>query len=801
MRPEYAGVQGAPVGANGLVGGKICSPAEANTTACPGGNSSLSLQSTLFTNYMNLFPAPNNTPGANGFSNDRVDTIAVTRPTDRFFLRLDENLSNSQRLNLSISRIHMTNSIPAPWLHAARSYTYDHDVTGSLQYNWVLSPTSILDVHLGFGTAKLYSDGVSGNGSQADPSINTTTWGFDPLIVNNPSRTTSHIPPVLNISGFSNVGGSEFDTFINQTENGSVGYTKVIGRHTIKVGYEQYYYRFNENGGDHTGVAWINNGGGSVQNWQNPGDGTTGFPLAELMMGSSHVFQWGNWNISPYGFNEGAYAMDDWKVNRKLTVQMGLRWDHDGPRSPKSFAPGQSSPLMYDITAKNVLTANAGWNWGQVTSTIPGLGALPQPAWLTQGATGRDVLLHTPEYPQKNLYTTDWKNFQPRLGIAYAIDDKTVVHASAGIIDQGLNGLSTDWFSFYYNSITMNQISSTDGQHWISELGPDHGLGTFPSQTAGTNLGYYPAIHNNTDYGFRPLGRRRTPIKGGASTINHFQSPEDYTWDASVQRQVGKSWVATADYTGVRGIHLLMPVWGWSLNNIPLQYYSLGPSLEAANMSFNSQVPNPFYNQSQTFASEPTLPVSQLLGLSPQYSSATPGQATWGRSLANFLNLQIQSRVYHGLTLLASYNIRKTLTNTWGKDIQHGGPAGSGFLQNPHNLMEAYGVAGYEMPRTLLLNYSYELPFGHGRQFMSQGEGLGYKVLNQVVGGWNITGVTTWNPKGHPLACSRCTDRSDGARGGATLFSGSGREGGSVDQLFQRAGKIKAATLSTRVRT
>ncbi len=119
--------------------------------------------------------------------------------------------------------------------------------------------------------------------------------------------------------------------------------------------------------------------------------------------------------------------------------------------------------------------------------------------------------------------------------------------------------------------------------------------------------------------------------------------------------------------------------------------------------------------------------------------------------MANFLNLQIQNRGYHGLTLLASYNIRKTLTNSWGKDIQHGGPAGSGWLQNPHNLMEAYGVAGYEMPQTLLLNYSYELPFGHGRQFMSNGEGLGYKLLDEVVGGWNIAGVSTWNPKGTPL--------------------------------------------------
>jgi hypothetical protein len=744
VRPEYAGVSGAPVGANGLVGGKICSQADVTGGTCPAGNQNLSLQSTLFAHYMALFPAPNSTPGANGYSNDRVDTIAETRPTDRFFLRLDENLSNSQRINLSISRTHMTNNIPAPWLHAARSYTYDHDVTGSLQYNWVLSPSSILDVHLGFGTAKLYSDGVSGNGSAPDPNIDTTTWGFDPLIVNNPSRTTSQIPPVLNINGYSNVGGSEFDTFINQTENGSVGYTKVIGRHTIKAGYEQYYYRFNEDGGDHTGVAWINNGGGSVQNWLNPNDSTTGFPLAELMMGSSHVFQWGNWNISPYGFNEAAYAMDDWKVNRKLTVQIGLRWDHDGPRAPKSFAFGQSSPLMYDMNAKNVLTANSTWSWGQVTAAVPGLGSLPQPAWLTQGATGRDVLLHSPEYPQKNLYTTDWKNFQPRLGIAYAINDKTVVHASAGIIDQGLNGLSTDWFSFYYNSITMNQTSTLNGEQWVSELGPDHGLGTFPLQSSGANLGYYPAISTNAAYGYQTFGQLANPDQGGASTINHFQSPEDYVWDASIQRQVGKSWVATVDYTGVRGIHLLMPVWGWSTNNVPLQDYSLGQSLY-------SQVPNPFYGQSQTFASEPTVQLSQLLGLSPQYSSITPGQATWGRSFANFLNMQIQSRGYHGLTLLASYSIRKTLTNSWGKDIQHGGPAGSGLLQNPHDLMEAYGVAGYEMPQTLLLNYSYELPFGRGRQFMSHGDGLGYKILNEAVGGWNLAGVSTWNPKGTPL--------------------------------------------------
>lgn len=114
-------------------------------------------------------------------------------------------------------------------------------------------------------------------------------------------------------------------------------------------------------------------------------------------------------------------------------------WDHDGARTPRDFGP--STPLTYLIDATHVLDPISTWNWGQVTSTpgLGGLASLPQLGWLTQGITGQVVLLDTPPYTQKNLYHTDWKNFQPRLGLAYAFNDKTDVHASAGIIDQGLD--------------------------------------------------------------------------------------------------------------------------------------------------------------------------------------------------------------------------------------------------------------------------------------------------------------------------------------------------------------------------
>jgi hypothetical protein len=185
-------------------------------------------------------------------------------------------------------------------------------------------------------------------------------------------------------------------------------------------------------------------------------------------------------------------------------------------------------------------------------------------------------------------------------------------------------------------------------------------------------------------------------------------------------------------------------VWAWSPNNIPLKYYSLGDHLR-------DQVPNPFFGQSQTFAAEPTVPLYQLLGSSPQYTNLSPGQATWGKSFSNFLTLQMQSRNWHGLSFLGAYTIRKTLTNTGGKDIQHGSATGNGYLQDPHNLMEGYGLALYEFPQTLLLNYSYDLPFGRGRQFLSGGDGVGQKIINGVLGGWAFAGVSTWYPKGTPV--------------------------------------------------
>jgi len=709
-----------------------------NPTTGPSGN--LSGQSHLWSKYMSLWPSPNHAPIANSdHVNNYYSTVHDQFPTDRFMSRFDENLSDHQRVNANVSRSNITFSVPAAYFHGGAATTTDLDWSGNALYTWEASPTSVLEARLGVSTSRLLTLGLSGYGSAPDPSIDTTTWGFDPLLVTNPERVTSQIPPGTNVAGYSQVGGDEYDSFVNQNTNGTVSYTKLVGRHTLKFGYEQYFYRFQEKGGDNTGVQSVGAGGGSNEFWNN-NDGLTGSPLAELMMGSSSFFQWGNWNITPYGWNQAAFAMDDWKVNNKLSVQLGVRWDHDGARSMRH----PQGSVQYDTDAKNVVTPNTGYSWGSVAGSIPGLASLPNPAWTSEGATGETVLLDTPEHPQTNLYTTTWRNYQPRIGISYALDNKTVLHLNTGIVDQGLGGLSLDYYGMYYNSNEFTQVPTLDGQHWVSELGNDHGLGTFPLQPDGSHLGFFPPVTTNAGWRNITLGSSANPSTGGAAILPHYDSPEDYMWGVSVQRQVGKNFVLSGEYQGIKGVHLLMVTTGWSLNNIPVQYYQLGSQLQ-------SQVTNPFYGQSQAFDAEPTVPLYQLLSLSPQYTSISPGQAAWGKSFSNFGNFQVQTRAMHGLTMLASYALRKTLTNTGGKDAQHASTANRGILQDPHNLMEGYGLALYEKPQTVKVNISYDLPVGHGRQFLGNPQGISGKILDEAIGGWGVAAISVWDPKGTPV--------------------------------------------------
>jgi Carboxypeptidase regulatory-like domain len=689
---------------------------------------------------LNLYPMPNHAPLFNTSNqNNYWSPIQSSFPIERLTVRVDENISAAHRLNVRVSRYNASNNTSAPFKDGQASTQNDLDWSGSLQYVWAASPSSVFEVRAGFS----YSNLLIATGQAPDPSLDITTLGFDPMLFTSGNFSNKHILPGNDFGSiyYTPIGGYYPDRMPAQNFNATAAYTKIWGRHTIKVGFEYYHTAMHEYGGDPSGVDRMYAYNADTQQLWNA-DNNTGFAGASLLLGAATVDTYGQFNYSPFMRSFAGYVMDDWKVNSKLTVQIGLRIDHDGPKKMKYASTG----VVWDLAAKNVLTPNANWNWSQVQATDPALASLAQPGWVANGVNGRAALLNTPEYPGNVIAYTDAAVPQPRLAISYALDNKTVIHASGGLIYQGLYGLNMDaGGNIYYGKDIFNQVLTLDGQHYISELGTGRGLGSFPVQPDGSHLGYVPAITTNANWYYNTFGQIPSPASGVANLMDRHQgSPQEVEWGLTIERQLGTSWVAKAEYTGIHGYHMVQPINAFQFTNVPTQYYSLGSHLY-------DSVPNPFNGQSAAFSGQPTIPLWHLLSQMPQYSSAGLGTGTVGYMKANYLNLQIQSRGYHGLVLLAAYTIRKTLTTSGGKDWRSGGP-GNGPLQDPNNLNEAYGPATYELPQRLLLDYSYDLPVGHGRQFMGNPSSFAGKILDNVIGGWGVAGITSFWPKGTIVA-------------------------------------------------
>jgi len=143
---------------------------------------------------MALWPAPNHAPAANNdHVNDRYDPIQLRTPIDKYFFRVDDAIKPNHHVQGSLSRSMITSLVPAPFKHAATALTTDEDWTGAFSLHVDSWARTVFNFHLGVGVTDLVSTGVSGDGSLPDPSINTSTWGWDPLIEGNSAKTTNEI--------------------------------------------------------------------------------------------------------------------------------------------------------------------------------------------------------------------------------------------------------------------------------------------------------------------------------------------------------------------------------------------------------------------------------------------------------------------------------------------------------------------------------------------------------------------------------------------------------------------------------
>lgn len=492
--------------------------------------------------------------------------------------------------------------------------------------------------------------------------------------------------PAVSITNYSSFGSGRELRLHRNNYNAQINVTKNKGSHSIKFGWTMEDQQLNRFDQSSATFGFTQ----TPTSGPNPttNNGLSGNAFASLLLGAGSS---GGATLA----NEPAitnlyfawYVQDAWKVNKSLTVNYGLRYEIQ-PAQTERF----NDQAWFDPNVTNPIGAAAG---------LPNLkGGIRY----TNGDT------RTP-------YNTPYNNLAPRLGVAYRVNEKLVARAGYGIT-------YTRSLPIYLNNPSNDGYTTTTP--WVTSL--DNGI---------TVQNYWA---NAFPQGLSPVvGSANGLLQQVGLTVNEFDrsrpTPYIQEFSADLQYAVSRDMVAELGYAGSQG-RKLIENGAFQANQLPDQYLSMGNALLA-------NVPNPFYGTSIATGtlSGATVQAGQLLRPFPQYAGVglliTPGAT----SSFHALNAKLTRRFAKGLTMTASYQ--------WSKAIDNVSEDGSGTIRDYNNLSLDRSVSGHDVPQSVVVNYRYEFPFGHGRSFGSHLPG----VVEAIVGGWTVAGVYTYH-SGLPLAFS-----------------------------------------------
>ena len=635
---------------------------------------------------VSYFPKPN----GSGITNNFVATGTNPANSDEYLVRVDHNINSGSRFYFRYSyKNEFKTGTPDYW-------GSDNDAgPGNARPNnrWnmaagfshVFSPTLTMNI-------------MSGVEVWHETSTNQSR-GFKPTSLGLPSYLDTNSPefPIVKIGSQSPLGPLTNETVTNHGPIGSVAVDliKSLGRHTLNFGF-MYVEQQDDQANFFQSTLQSN---GIFTNGPDPNSATgfaTGNGLAQLMLGVLDGGATGTtYNPAVATHYFGWYVQDDWKLTPKLTLNLGLRYEI------------QTAPT-YRHNVASVFNPNAANPIGTtIGQTLPGA-------------------LQFLSSNQRGSYDTNFDNWAPRVGFTYQTLPNFVVRGGYGI--------------FYPPSISCCFLAQNSG--FASQTNIPYTLNAITPNPAVTMANPWPN-------GFIPItGNSLGELQqvGNSVSSNFRQRSSSYVQ----QYLLGWQWaiapndVLDVNYVGNRGTHLITS----SLNRSQLNptYLPLGQS------TLNALVPNPFYGAiaagtSSCALDQPTIVQSQLLQPFPQFCGVAEADAPVGFSNYNALQVNFNHRFSKGLTALVSYTYSKFLDNVEGNNSwSYSGNAGPA---NNYDLAAEKSVDGSDTTHSLVANYIYELPIGHGKAIGGNMSRLG----NAILGGWEVSQIATFK-SGIPLSIS-----------------------------------------------
>ncbi|MBL8228364.1 MAG: carboxypeptidase regulatory-like domain-containing protein [Bryobacterales bacterium] len=715
---------------------------------------------------LSLWPAANRQGDPlNGLNNFGAVNSSQSRRDD-FTGRFDHNINPNHRIYLRVTRKYFKDQ-PAYWAGPATSgvrNTWQYETGSTLNYTGTITPTTILTAQFG-ATARNFT---------YYPLFN----GFDPTQVpfagNARRELDPRFVPNMSFERVSALGVNFLTTWLRERYFiGTASVTKIWNRHTLKAGYEiRPTYLNNIEPGAPSGRAAFD-GAWTGLNQQAP-FAQQGAGLASFMLGLPNNFSFDSgqlgWALSFR--NHAWYVQDDFRVNSKLTLNLGLRWDYEAPMTERF-----NRLAVIDFDSESGVRSNANWNFqrdvlgtGQLPAGVPS----PVIAGPFRGGMG---VVGTPAFPGRGGSQRVYNNFGPRLGMAYQLRPTTVLRAGFGIIYAGYTGNASG-----SDSLSVQRFFRTTGTSLITL---DNGRTNFATLTNPfpNDAGLIRATNDPAE-----ILRRYQGNSGFAYQYNQRPSYE-ISYNAGIQQQIGK-WAVEASFIGNRGLRLYIDGNVW-LNPIDMQFLSLGATLERP-------VANPFAGagnaENGNALTAASIPYKQLLRPMPHLVGDTRilrapiGQSTY---LAGYF--RAERRYSNGLSVLFAYTASKLIENTPGK-------AGSayGLPQDGRTFSDIRGLSVQDIPQKLVATYLYDLPFGKGKKWANNVTGGAGKVLDAVIGGWAVSGFTIIQ-SGYPLQITQNDNYTGGMGLGRlrpTLVSDQIRTSVSVKDSVGFANQARGAYLN-----
>ena len=578
--------------------------------------------------------------------------------------------------------------------------------TYQFHYVHIFSPTFSNEFNISWMRAYNFSNSLS--------QIHSLDSSWLPALFQNSSSNmagfTSFDKGLFNVSNDSNLsvnigGGGQFgnDLSLGTDSSGEYWYQyvpifqitdnlqKSIGKHNIKAGF--YMARRYER--DNDIIRSVTADGGYTSFSPNAQDGSGFNYLAEFETGfisnmnQRTPAQSGDASLY-YGTPEyAAYVSDAWNATRKLNVTLGLRYDLPIP--------------AYSVDNY----------WGVLDQTYPG--------W-------RFVMPGLTPGTSAHPFSAPKKDFAPRIGLAYRLDDKTVIRTGYGIFYE------TGRFKFL-DQVTWNSPAYGGTQYYTSNIsngpgGTGYNLAqTFPAAISVARGTWPYALGTDGGLMWNPGSQSTT------STVDQGTWKTTYVqrWSLDVQREFGKAVVASIGYVGSEGTHMEIQ---YDLNLFPQGFYpDINVQLDGDGECLTCDAARP-----QTAVAP---------GRWGAVNSVRPNQS----NNYNAMNAELKARAWHGMTTQLSYTWSKQMDEFFGENGEsNNAGVAKEIIGGQWHPEWSYGPSDANHTNRFVAAVTYELPGRH----------LGNRILRETLGGWQINSISTFESGSPTTVFNGYTSSYDG---------------------------------------